>query len=97
MNDNESSAESDTIPEHPVKSDHPFEAIGRDACPTGLGQLDLQMWEDPALCVPCASHSAAVRIKTGGTVSFAPVWPLSLAVSVLRALLLPLATTLMGS
>jgi hypothetical protein len=96
MNDDESFTESDTIPDHPVKTDNPFEAIGCDACPIGLGQLDLQVWEAPGPACPRCSHSAAVQIKECGAVGFGACLA-AIPGSVHPALLLPLATTLMGS
>jgi|CXWL01.1.fsa_nt_gi hypothetical protein len=49
------------------------------------------------MCVPYASHSAAVQIKECGAVGFGACLPAIPAVSVLRALFSPLATTRMGS
>ena len=84
MNDVEASTESDMIQEHQVKTDNPNEAIGRDASPTALGQLDLQMWEAPGPgCHMCLGFCRRTDQVGWAPSALVAVWLLCLAVSVL--------------
>lgn len=72
--------------------------IGYVACPNRLLVLsDERQQIICRMCVRYASHSAAVQIKECGAVGVGACLPAIPAVSVLRALFSPLATTLMGS